>query len=57
MPAILFAVLLRPSRDNIEHLMQCADKVMYRAKSSGRNRSLSHTDEFPAVAAVNSAVG
>jgi diguanylate cyclase (GGDEF)-like protein len=38
--------------DNIETLMQCADKVMYRAKSSGRNRSLAHTDEFPAMAAV-----
>jgi diguanylate cyclase (GGDEF)-like protein len=43
--------------DNMEHLMQCADKVMYRAKNSGRNRSLSHTDEFPVIAAVDSAVG
>jgi len=43
--------------DNIETLMQCADKVMYRAKNAGRNRSLSHTDEFPAIAAVEAAVG
>lgn len=46
--------------DNIEHLMQCADKVMYRAKNAGRNRSLAHTDQFPtltAMAAVDSAVG
>ncbi|HET9863456.1 MAG TPA: GGDEF domain-containing protein [Steroidobacteraceae bacterium] len=43
--------------DNIETLMQCADKVMYRAKNSGRNRSLSHTDQFPAIAVVDSAVG
>jgi two-component system cell cycle response regulator len=42
---------------NIEALMQCADKVMYRAKNTGRNRSVSHTDEFPAMAAVDSAVG
>lgn len=38
--------------DNIETLMQCADKVMYRAKSAGRNRSLAHTDEFPAIVGV-----
>jgi diguanylate cyclase (GGDEF)-like protein len=43
--------------DNIETLMQCADKVMYRAKNAGRNRSVSHTDEFPAMAGVDSAVG
>ncbi len=45
------------TEDNIENLIQCADKVMYRAKNSGRNRSLAHTDEFPAMAAVDSAVG
>ena len=43
--------------DNIESLMQCADKVMYRAKNAGRNRSLTHTDQFPGLAAANSAVG
>jgi len=43
--------------DNIETLMQCADKVMYRAKNAGRNRSLAHTDQFPELAAVDSAVG
>jgi diguanylate cyclase (GGDEF)-like protein len=48
------------TENNIEMLMQCADKVMYRAKNSGRNRSLAHTDEFPAIAgvpAVDTAVG
>lgn len=43
--------------DNIETLMQYADKVMYRAKNAGRNRSLTHTDQYPAIAAVDSAVG
>ncbi len=43
--------------DNIENLMQCADKVMYRAKNAGRNRSLTHADQFPDIAAANSAVG
>jgi diguanylate cyclase (GGDEF)-like protein len=43
------------SGDNIETLMQCADKVMYRAKNAGRNRSLTHTDQFPQLAAANSA--
>jgi two-component system cell cycle response regulator len=43
--------------DNIENLMQCADKVMYRAKNAGRNRSLTHTDQFPQLAAAESAVG
>jgi diguanylate cyclase (GGDEF)-like protein len=42
--------------DNIETLVQGADKVMYRAKNSGRNRSLAHTDQFPAIA-VDSALG
>jgi len=42
---------------NIESLIQCADKVMYRAKNAGRNRSLTHTDQFPGLAAANSAVG
>lgn len=36
--------------DNIEMLIQCADKVMYRAKSAGRNRSLAHADQFPVSA-------
>jgi diguanylate cyclase (GGDEF)-like protein len=48
------------TRDNIETLMQCADKVMYRAKNAGRNRSLAHTDQYPALAslaAVDSAFG
>ena len=46
--------------DNIETLMQFADKVMYRAKNAGRNRSLTHTDQYPdlaTMAAVDSAVG
>ena len=42
--------------DNIEHLMQCADKVMYRAKNAGRNRSLRHAEQFP-DADMKSAVG
>ncbi len=42
--------------DNIEMLIQCADKVMYRAKNAGRNRSLAHAEQFPDVAA-KSAVG
>jgi two-component system cell cycle response regulator len=33
--------------DNIENLLQCADKVMYRAKNAGRNRSLIHAEQFP----------
>jgi diguanylate cyclase (GGDEF)-like protein len=43
--------------DNIETLIQCADKVMYRAKNAGRNRSLAHADQFPDTAVMNSAVG
>jgi diguanylate cyclase (GGDEF)-like protein len=43
--------------DNIETLIQCADKVMYRAKNAGRNRSLTHTDQFPASSVADSAVG
>lgn len=43
--------------DNIETLIQCADKVMYRAKNAGRNRSLTHADQFPQTDAANSAVG
>jgi diguanylate cyclase (GGDEF)-like protein len=43
--------------DNIETLIQCADKVMYRAKSSGRNRSLAHANQFPDVAGLASAAG
>jgi diguanylate cyclase (GGDEF)-like protein len=42
--------------DNIETLIQCADKVMYRAKNSGRNRSLAHAEQFPEFAG-KSAVG
>jgi diguanylate cyclase (GGDEF)-like protein len=42
--------------DNIETMIQCADKVMYRAKNTGRNRSLAHADQFPEAAAL-SAVG
>ena len=42
--------------ENIETLIQCADKVMYRAKNTGRNRSLAHAEEFANVAAM-SAVG
>jgi diguanylate cyclase (GGDEF)-like protein len=42
---------------NIETLMQCADKVMYRAKNAGRNRSLTHADQFPEGSVVNSAAG
>lgn len=38
--------------DNIETLIQCADKVMYRAKNAGRNRSLSHTDQFTELKSV-----
>ena len=43
--------------DNIETLIQCADKVMYRAKNAGRNRSLIHADQFPETVVANSAVG
>jgi len=44
------------TEDNIETLIQCADKVMYRAKNSGRNRSLAHAESEPGFAA-RSAVG
>lgn len=43
--------------DNIENLIQCADKVMYRAKSAGRNRSLAHAEQFPETGVAQSAVG
>jgi diguanylate cyclase (GGDEF)-like protein len=43
--------------DNIETLIQCADKVMYRAKNAGRNRSLTYADQFPAAAVAASAAG
>ena len=42
---------------NIETLMQCADKSMYRAKNTGRNRSLAHAEPFPPTGFANSAVG
>ena len=43
--------------DNIEGLMQRADKVMYRAKSAGRNRSFTYADHEADIAAANSATG
>jgi len=43
--------------DNIETLMQHADKVMYRAKNAGRNRSFAYADHQADIAAANSAVG
>jgi diguanylate cyclase (GGDEF)-like protein len=43
--------------ENIETLMQCADKVMYRAKNAGRNRSLAHADQFPHAGVASSAAG
>jgi PleD family two-component response regulator len=43
--------------DNIEHLMQCADKVMYRAKNAGRNRSLIHAEQFPEANLGRAATG
>jgi len=43
--------------DNIETLIQCADKVMYRAKNAGRNRSLTHAEQFPAPALATAAAG
>jgi diguanylate cyclase (GGDEF)-like protein len=47
----------RLTGDNIETLMQGADKVMYRAKNAGRNRSLTHADQFPDANAASLAVG
>jgi len=44
-------------RDHIESLMQRADKVMYRAKNAGRNRTFSYADHQADIAAANSAVG
>jgi diguanylate cyclase (GGDEF)-like protein len=43
--------------DNIESLIQSADKVMYRAKNAGRNRSLTHADQFPDTGLANAEVG
>jgi diguanylate cyclase (GGDEF)-like protein len=43
--------------DNIEHLMQCADKVMYRAKNAGRNRSFTYAEHEADIAAATRAVG
>jgi diguanylate cyclase (GGDEF)-like protein len=41
--------------DNIEALIQRADKYMYRAKNEGRNRSFTHVDGHPGIAAAGSA--
>jgi diguanylate cyclase (GGDEF)-like protein len=38
--------------DNIETLMQRADKVMYRAKSAGRNRAFNYADHQADIAAA-----
>jgi len=43
--------------DNIETLMQSADKVMYRAKSAGRNRSMTHAEQFAEPEVADSALG
>ncbi len=43
--------------DNMETLIQCADKVMYRAKNAGRNRSLTHAEEFSDPGFASSALG
>ena len=43
--------------DNIESLIQRADKYMYRAKNEGRNRSFTHADHDPSTAPAGSAVG
>jgi diguanylate cyclase (GGDEF)-like protein len=43
--------------DNIEALIQCADKVMYRAKNAGRNRSLTHAEQFPDSGLAQAAAG
>jgi diguanylate cyclase (GGDEF)-like protein len=43
--------------DNIESLIQRADKYMYRAKNEGRNRSFTHPEDHPEIAAAGSAAG
>ena len=43
--------------DNIETLIQSADKVMYRAKNAGRNRSLAHAQQSPDTGVASTAVG
>jgi two-component system, cell cycle response regulator len=43
--------------DNIETLLQRADKVMYRAKNAGRNRSFTYADHAADISAGTSAVG
>ena len=48
---------IRMQCDNIEILMQHADKVMYRAKNAGRNRSFTYAEHQADIAAANSAVG
>ena len=45
------------SIDNIENLMQRADKVMYRAKNAGRNRSFTYSDHEADITAASKAVG
>ena len=43
--------------DNIEGLIQRADKYMYRAKSEGRNRSFGHAEKQPDTDVAESAAG
>jgi diguanylate cyclase (GGDEF)-like protein len=43
--------------DDIEALIQRADKYMYRAKNEGRNRSFTTPEQRPDIAAADSAVG
>jgi diguanylate cyclase (GGDEF)-like protein len=43
--------------DDIEALIQRADKYLYRAKNEGRNRSFTTPEQSPDIAAADSAVG